>query len=251
MSQNTKESLFARWSRLKRESTAHKDEATGTTARDRDGDRIAGGSGKSGVDAERRVDEDGNDQRGSNKQDSKEQGSIEQGGDAPLQLPSLDELGPDSDYQAFMDPGVDDETRRAALKMLFRDPAFNVTDGLDVYAEDYTKLEKLTPAMVAALRYAQRNLFGESGPSEPMTGTEGASSGGDAGERVSTADQPLQSGEKGPVTEPAANRSGSNAGGGDRQAGVMAETAGRDPMPGEQFAEHQGTGRTYSGTRSG
>ncbi len=76
-------------------------------------------------------------------------------------LPPLDELDPESDFAAFMDPRVDDQVRRAALKTLFRDPDFNVADGLDVYAEDYTKLEKLTPAMVAALRYAQRALFGE------------------------------------------------------------------------------------------
>jgi len=237
---------------VKRESTAHKDDASAATARDREGDRITGESGKSGVNEARRVDKDANDQQGSNKRDSKqqggaEQGSIERDADALLQLPSLDELGPDSDYQAFMDPGVDEETRRAALKMLFRDPAFNVTDGLDVYAADYTKLEKLTPAMVAALRYAQRHLFGAPDPSEPADRTEGASSGGDADEHVSAAEQPLQSGENGFV----ADRSGSNAGGGDRQAGVRAETADRDPMPDEQSAEQQGTGREYSGTRSG
>ncbi|UCH49152.1 MAG: DUF3306 domain-containing protein [Betaproteobacteria bacterium] len=81
-------------------------------------------------------------------------------------LPSIDELAPDSDFAAFMDPRVDDDVRRAALKTLFRDPDFNVTDGLDVYAEDYTKLEKLTPAMVAALRFAKRTLFGKADETE-------------------------------------------------------------------------------------
>ena len=74
-------------------------------------------------------------------------------------LPSLDDLNPDSDFRAFMDPGVDDVVRRAALKTLFRHPAFNITDGLDVYAQDYSNLEKLTPAMVASLKHARRLLF--------------------------------------------------------------------------------------------
>jgi hypothetical protein len=51
------------------------------------------------------------------------------------------------------------------LKTLFRSPGFNVTDGLDEYAGDYTKLETLTPAMVAALRHTQRTLFGKRGES--------------------------------------------------------------------------------------
>ena len=82
-------------------------------------------------------------------------------GEVSGELPSLDELGPHSDFQGFMNPKVDDGLRRAALKKLFSDPHFNVTDGLDVYAEDYTKLETMTPAMVAGLKHAQRLLFGE------------------------------------------------------------------------------------------
>ena len=45
---------------------------------------------------------------------------------------------------------------------MFGDPHFNVTDGLDVYAEDYTKLESMTPAMVAGLKHTKRLLFGDS-----------------------------------------------------------------------------------------
>ncbi len=81
--------------------------------------------------------------------------------EALIELPPIDELGPDSDFQGFMDPQVDDSLRRAALKKLFRDPHFNVTDGLDVYAEDYTKLESMTPAMVAGLKHARGLLFGD------------------------------------------------------------------------------------------
>ncbi len=80
--------------------------------------------------------------------------------DALPDLPPLESLTPESDFQPFMDPRVADGVRRAALKTLFRSPAFNVTDGLDEYAGDYTKLETLTPAMVAALKHTRRTLFG-------------------------------------------------------------------------------------------
>ena len=92
--------------------------------------------------------------------DPREVDESRRGDEALVELPPIDELGPDSDFQGFMDPQVDDSLRRAALKKLFRDPHFNVTDGLDVYAEDYTKLESMTPAMVAGLKHAQRLLFG-------------------------------------------------------------------------------------------
>ena len=257
MSRSTKESLLARWSRVKRESIAQKDEASATIARDRDEDRNASESGKSGVEAKRRGEQYDSSQLDSRKRDSNEQERIKKGDDAGLQLPALDELGPDSDYQAFMDPGVDDETRRAALKILFRDPAFNVTDGLDVYAADYSKLEKLTPAMVAALRYAQRNLFGERDSSQPDASAASAANEGDAGEPAKTADESLQSGEAGPVAAAAADGSGSsgdesNAGDGDEQVGIRAGMADRSPMPGEQTAEQQKeSGRKNSGTRGG
>ena len=80
------------------------------------------------------------------------------------ELPEVETLHPDSDFTAFMDPRVDDGVRRTALKTLFRHPDFNLSDGLDVYAEDYSRLEKLTPAMVAALKYAQRTLFSDEEP---------------------------------------------------------------------------------------
>lgn len=74
-------------------------------------------------------------------------------------LPLLDELDPSSDFSVFMEQDVDDNLRRAALKKLFLSADFNVTDGLDVYAEDYTNLETMTPAMVAGLKHAHRLLF--------------------------------------------------------------------------------------------
>ena len=70
---------------------------------------------------------------------------------APTELPSLDSLTIDSDYSPFMQPGVDDALKRGALKQLFKDPRFNVMDGLDVYIDDYSKPDPIDPAVVRQL----------------------------------------------------------------------------------------------------
>ncbi len=76
----------------------------------------------------------------------------------PPELPPLDQLGPDSDFSSFMDRRVDDGLRRLALKKLFGDPRLNAADGLDVFSEDYSKLEDLPQEMVAKLVHMRRTL---------------------------------------------------------------------------------------------
>ena len=73
-------------------------------------------------------------------------------------LPPVDELSFESDFRDFMDTRVDDAVRRIALKKLFSDPRFNITDGLDDYAEDYAALEDLSAAVVEKLQHARRTL---------------------------------------------------------------------------------------------
>ena len=63
----------------------------------------------------------------------------------------LEKLGPNSDVSKFMDRGVDEHLRRAALKKIFHMPGVASKDDLSVYARDYTKLERMTPVMVAEL----------------------------------------------------------------------------------------------------
>lgn len=135
MPRSHKEGALSRWSRRKLESTGVATEPEESAEQTAVNQESVSGDPRE-VDESRRTDE------------------------ALIELPPIDELGPDSDYQGFMDPQVDDGLRRAALKKLFSDPHFNVTDGLDVYAEDYTKLESMTPAMVAGLKHAQGLLFG-------------------------------------------------------------------------------------------
>ena len=86
---------------------------------------------------------------------------------APAELPPVESLTFDSDFTAFLRPGVDDKVKRAALKQLFRDPRFNIMDGLDTYIDDYTKADPIPPDILADL--LQRGF----GP-RPETGVEQA-----------------------------------------------------------------------------
>jgi hypothetical protein len=58
-------------------------------------------------------------------------------------MPPIDSLDKDSDFSMFMSPGVSDQLRTLALRKLFHLPAFNVTDGLNDYDEDYTRFAGL------------------------------------------------------------------------------------------------------------
>ena len=79
---------------------------------------------------------------------------------APVSLPTIDELrGLESEYRDFLRPGVDETLRRSALKKLFRDPHFNVMDGLDTYIDDYAKADPIPEAMLKALNHARGLLF--------------------------------------------------------------------------------------------
>lgn len=68
-------------------------------------------------------------------------------------LPDLEQLGPDSDYSAFLGPNIDAGLQRKALRKLFQSPKFNVCDGLDDYCEDFTQFEKLGDIVTADMRF--------------------------------------------------------------------------------------------------
>jgi len=66
-------------------------------------------------------------------------------------LESLDEH---SDYRGFLSPKVSEGLRRAALRKLFGQPRFNVCDGLDDYAQDFTSFEPLGDLVTHEMRRA-------------------------------------------------------------------------------------------------
>ncbi|MES9969018.1 MAG: DUF3306 domain-containing protein [Candidatus Thiodiazotropha sp.] len=68
-------------------------------------------------------------------------------------MPPLESLTEESDYSGFLSPKVSEQLRQLALGKLFHSAAFNVCDGLDDYAEDFTSFEKLGDVMTADLRH--------------------------------------------------------------------------------------------------
>lgn len=79
----------------------------------------------------------------------------------PPELPKVEALTPESDFRPFMDPRVDGETRRTALKKLFADARFNVADPFEAYSEDYTKSEPIPMEMLKTLNQARKFLLEE------------------------------------------------------------------------------------------
>jgi hypothetical protein len=70
----------------------------------------------------------------------------------PQPLPPVESLTLESDFAPFMKEEVDPGLRRQALKVLLRDPRFNVMDGLDVYIDDYSKPDPLPPEWLGQLK---------------------------------------------------------------------------------------------------
>lgn len=73
-------------------------------------------------------------------------------------LPPIESLTIDSEFAPFFKPEVPEVTKRAALKQLFRDPRFNVMDGLDVYIDDYTQPDPIPAEMMKQLLHSRHTL---------------------------------------------------------------------------------------------
>ncbi|MGF1527624.1 MAG: DUF3306 domain-containing protein [Candidatus Competibacterales bacterium] len=73
-------------------------------------------------------------------------------------LPDPATLGEGADYRAYLAPKVSAALRRAALRRLFHLPQFNVTDGLDDYAEDFTQFAPLGDVVTWDMRHRASQL---------------------------------------------------------------------------------------------
>jgi hypothetical protein len=80
-------------------------------------------------------------------------------------LPPVESLTFESDFAAFMRPGVDEDLKRTALRALLRDPRFNVMDGLDVYIDDYSKPDPLPEGWLEKMAAVTR--LGDYKPPQP------------------------------------------------------------------------------------
>ena len=87
---------------------------------------------------------------------------------ANAELPAIESLTIDSDFAPFFKPQVDESVKRAALKQLFRDPRFNIMDGLDTYIDDYTQPDPIPSAMLDDLM--QRRVFFSPSAAETVPG---------------------------------------------------------------------------------
>lgn len=100
-------------------------------------------------------------------------------------LPPVESLTAESDFTPFMRSEVDPGLRRQALRTLFRDPRFNVMDGLDVYIDDYSKPDPIPPEWLDQLRQVAR-LGDYHPPADPERALEGAPQDGVGPEKDAT-----------------------------------------------------------------
>lgn len=95
----------------------------------------------------------------------------------PVQLPDVATLGEDSDYSAFLSPGVDAGLRRIALRKLFSSPKFNVFDGLDTYRDDFRSFPALGDIVTVDMRHQLERLAAKAAElTEPAAPASAASS---------------------------------------------------------------------------
>ena len=73
-------------------------------------------------------------------------------------MPPVESLHFDSDFTGFLSPEVSEDLRRLALRKLFHSPALNVVDGLDEYADDFTKFEPLGNLITADMRHQMERM---------------------------------------------------------------------------------------------
>lgn len=69
-----------------------------------------------------------------------------------VQVPDVDTLTETSDLADYFSEQVSEALRKAALRKIFRLDKFNICDGLDDYAEDYTTFESLGDVLAAKLK---------------------------------------------------------------------------------------------------
>jgi hypothetical protein len=89
-------------------------------------------------------------------------------------MPPLDSLDENSDYAAFMSPGISETLRRQALRKLFHLPGVHVPDGLDDYDEDFSRFAGLGDVVTHEMkRMLEREWKAANGAEQNRAGTAG------------------------------------------------------------------------------
>ncbi|TVO70735.1 DUF3306 domain-containing protein [Sedimenticola selenatireducens] len=68
-------------------------------------------------------------------------------------MPPIESLTEASDYSVFFSEKVSEALRQQALRKLFHSASFNVCDGLDDYADDFTSFAKLGSIITSDMRH--------------------------------------------------------------------------------------------------
>lgn len=126
-------------------------------------------------------------------------------------MPPLASLTPESDYRGFLSPKVSETLRRAALRRLFHSPEFNVLDGLDDYAEDYTSFTALGDLVTADMRHQLEQAARRTAAALADNPVEGAPPPADSAQTVAAAPThevaPAEIAPRDPDTDEPASRS--------------------------------------------
>jgi hypothetical protein len=100
--------------------------------------------------------------------------SAEPPADPPEDLPALESLTKDSDFRAFMRPGVPEELRNQALRKLWgSDPVYANLDGLLEYGEDFAAPFRMAGVVATVYRVLEGMPEPEK-PAESATETAAA-----------------------------------------------------------------------------
>ena len=73
-------------------------------------------------------------------------------------MPTLEDvlkLTKDSDFSAYVKPGIDPQVQQAAMQKLFSDPRYNIMDGLDIYIDDYSKPDPIPLDMLKKMNQSK------------------------------------------------------------------------------------------------
>lgn len=84
-----------------------------------------------------------------------------EGEPAELELPPLDSMTPESDFTAFMRPGVPASLRAQALRKMFQNPKYGVVDELDPFRADFAAFTPLGDTVTAQMRFHAERLLRE------------------------------------------------------------------------------------------
>jgi hypothetical protein len=115
-------------------------------------------------------------------------------------------LAPGDEISRFLNRGVDEGVKRAAVKKLFSDPRYNIMDGLDVYIDDYGQPDPIPMAMLRKMNQSKfLGLFAEEEAAEAQAAARKAATDPGAALRADPPDAAVASADTAPSSASAPN----------------------------------------------